>query len=185
MNALVSELKTRARMRLNAVRKGGLLIVPPRKGPWRLRDALTLVAREAGFLNWAHALRVLSGHAQPGDDMGTLWHSRECHHFMSHWFADRARAEVFLVQSPHSVLLPYRRQFVGVDAHYLLALGVPLDDAAWQPVGRNLVAAYGGSAWQALCHKRLVALAPRAGVGKNGSDGEEVEAALTMTSTAL
>jgi len=171
VNALIVELKTRARLRLNAMRRGTAETPdqppsttgrPPRRGTeYRLRDCLNAVAREVGFLTWAQALRVLGGQTSgaPGaDDMGTFWHAPRCNGLLSHWFASYDHARECLALDEGRVLVPYRRQFIVVDGHYLRELGLAPDDEAWGRAGRDLVQAYGGEAWLALCRKRLLAL---------------------------
>ena len=160
MNALIIELKTRARLRLNAMRRAlteapaSLAATPP----GRLRDCLIAVARDAGFSGWEQALRVLGGQAVGGDDMGSFWHAPRCNGLLSHWFARHDQARECLALGEHRVLLPYRRQFVVVDDHYLRELGLSVDDEAWREAGRDLVQAYGSAAWLALCSQRLRAL---------------------------
>lgn len=114
MSALLTELKVRARLRLNARRDAdpGL----------RLRDCLGLVAREVGFANWEQARKVLGGEAAPGDDMGTFWHAPRCSGLLNPWFSKLAEARAALAAATDdgppggtaglAVLLPYRRQFV-------------------------------------------------------------------------
>ena len=131
----------------------------PRARPTRLRDCLNAVARELGFSGWPQALCVLGGQASNGDDMGAFWHAPRCNGLLSHWFAhhDQARECLSLgvVLGAHRVLLPYGRQFVVVDDHYLRELGLRVADEAWGQAGRDLVQAYGSAAWQALCAQRL------------------------------
>jgi hypothetical protein len=171
VNALIVELKTRARLRLNAARRGAAETFdqppsttgrPPRRGAEpRLRDCLKAVARDVGFLTWAQALRVLGGQASgaPGaGDMGSFWHAPRCNGLLSHWFASFDRARECLALDEGRVLVPYRRQFIVVDGHYLRELGLAPDDGAWSRTGRDLVQAYGGEAWLALCRQRLLAL---------------------------
>lgn len=171
VNALIVELKTRARLRLNAARRGAAETPdqppsttgrPPRRGAEpRLRDCLNAVARDVGFLTWAQALRVLGGQASgaPGaDDMGSFWHAPRCNGLLSHWFASYDRARECLALGEHRVLVPYRRQFIVVDGHYLRELGLAPDDEAWGRAARDLVQAYAGEAWLALCRQRLLAL---------------------------
>ena len=123
--ALIGELKTRARLRLNALRgadANAAVDAAAQATPAdpRLRDCLIQVSRELGFQNWDQAREALAAGA-------------------------------------HRVLLPYRRQFVVVDEHYLRELGLAIDDAAWAPMGRDLVAGYGSAGWVSLCRQRLAA----------------------------
>lgn len=159
-NPLIAELKTRARLRLNALRRGAVNrpAGAADAAPGRLRDCLIAVAREAGFGGWEQALRVLGGQAVSGGDMGSFWHAPRCNGLLSHWFARHEQARECLALGEHRVLLPYRRQFVVVDDHYLRELGLSIGDKAWGEAGRDLVQAYGSAAWLALCSQRLRAL---------------------------
>lgn len=65
MTTLLTELKTRARLSLNAARR--------EQPELRLRDCLHQAARDVGFAHWDHGRRILGGQAVPGDDMGTFW----------------------------------------------------------------------------------------------------------------
>ncbi|MDB6002332.1 MAG: hypothetical protein JWP52_4031 [Rhizobacter sp.] len=166
MNALITELKTRARLRLNAMRRvngnepavSEQAVRPSPNG--RLRDCLNLVARESGFLNWEQARHVLGGAAVRGDDMGTFWHTPRCNGLLNHWFAGYDQAREALAVSDHRVLIPYRRQFIVVDGNYLRELDLDPDDAAWRLAERDLVGAYGSAAWLALSRQRLMASRP-------------------------
>jgi hypothetical protein len=176
--APMTELKVRARLRLNA-RRGA-------DAGLRLRDCLIDVARDAGFAHWEHAREVLGGEAAPGDDMGTFWHAPRCDALLNAWFTSLADARAALasalasvvadslVASPPppasagaqgrfsrgmatTVLFPYRRQFVLAGADFIRELGLDPQDAAWASAQHDLVRAYGGGAWQALALARLKA----------------------------
>ena len=147
--ALVDELKVRARVRLNRARREGLA------GAERLRDALHDVARVHGFADWEHARRVLSGLALPGDDMGSFWHPRHTGIAPNLWFSTYAQAHAALQPMRQGFLLPYRRQCFIVQAPFVEALGVRAADSDWAAVGYDLVAAYGTPAWRALAWQRL------------------------------
>jgi len=167
MNALIAELKTRARLRLNALKRvPAANVAEPLSmtvraehlsSTHRLRDSLNLVARDVGFQTWEQALQVLSGKAEPGDDMGSFWHAPRCTGLLNHWFASHEQAREALATSDQRVLVPYRRQFVVVDGNYVRELGMTIDDDAWRRAGRDLVRAYGSEAWVALCRQRLMA----------------------------
>ncbi|HZY18016.1 MAG TPA: hypothetical protein VFE82_06000 [Ramlibacter sp.] len=153
MTALLTELKVRARLRVNGLRRAG-------GGQVRLRDCLNEVARHVGFLHWEHARRVLGGEATAGDDMGSFWHAPRTGVLLNQWFAQRDRAMAAHRQQPAAFLLPYRRQFMLVEADFVRELGVDPAAPAWQAVGRDLVSGYGSAAWLALARQRVQA--PRA-----------------------
>ncbi|MDR2325614.1 MAG: hypothetical protein LBE51_09485 [Acidovorax sp.] len=149
--ALVDELKVRARVRLNRARREG------QAGATRLRDALHAVAREAGFADWEHARHVLSGQAALGEDMGGFWHAAGTGILLHIWFSNHAEAQAALRQEG-GFLLPYRRQCFMVQAPFIEALGLDPQDAAWASIDHDLVAGYGTEAWRVLSWQRLRAL---------------------------
>lgn len=152
MNALVDELKVRARLRLNAGRRDA---AADREGGPRLRDCLHEVSREVGFEHWEHARRVLGGLSAPGEDMGTFWHSPRTASLLNTWCATLAQAQDAHARQRGSFLLPYRRQFVVVREEFVRELGLEPRDAAWDGCGRDLVSGYGGPSWLALARVRL------------------------------
>jgi hypothetical protein len=157
-NPLLVELKVRARLRVNAARRAA---PGPQEGGLRLRDALNAVAREVGFQHWEQARRVLGGLAQPGEDMGTFWHAPRTGILLNEWFADIQQARAAHARQPRAFLLPYRRQFMVVQADFVQELGVDPDHPAWDAVGRDLVRGCGSAGWLALADQRI--RAPRTG----------------------
>ncbi|MDB5859473.1 MAG: hypothetical protein JWQ76_3162 [Ramlibacter sp.] len=160
-NACISELKTRARIGLNALKAGDLRLAdraravsgrshPPPAG-WQLRHAFNLVSEAVGFLGWDHARVVLGGEAKPGDDMGTFWHAPRCSMLLNHWYARYEDATAMQRGAPSTTLLPYRRQFVVVRDEYLHELGLPEGMRG----GFDAVAAYGSPDWVMWCSARL------------------------------
>lgn len=146
----LAELKVRARLRLNAARRAGT------PGDHKLRHFLNEVAQQAGFAHWEHARHVLAGEAAPGEDMGTFWHAPGCDALLNQWFADAGAARAAL--RPGRYLLPFRRQYVVVEAPYLRELGLDPADPAWLVLQGDLVAGYGTSAWHTLARRRMLAL---------------------------
>ena len=149
MTALLTELKTRARLQVNAAR----LEQPELK----LRDCLNQAARDVGFAHWENGRRVLGGQAVPGDDVGTFWHAPRCHSLLNAWFANYSKSRGALAATPGAVLLPYRRQFIVVNDAFIHELGLDPGDAAWAGAQRDLVRAYGTGSWLALGVQRLKA----------------------------
>ena len=149
MTALLIELKTRARLQLNAARAS--------QPDLRLHDCLNQVARNVGFSHWEHGRRVLGGLAVPGDDMGSFWHAPRCNGLLSEWFANLSQARAALGEDPGAVLLPYRRQFIVASGDFIRELGLNPADAAWHDVQCDLVRSYGTGPWIALAMKRLKA----------------------------
>ena len=122
MNALTTEIKTRARLLQKmlesnnaAASKQAIILSRQRNWEmpdhWQLKHCMNLAAADAGFQNWEHARVVLGGQAQPGDDMGDFWHGSGVGAFFNHWFANYAEARAQLESDKHNFLLPYRRQF--------------------------------------------------------------------------
>lgn len=156
MSALLSELKTRARLRLNALRRGQAAEpASAADDDARLRDCLAAVARELGFLHWDQARSVLGGLAAPGEDMGRFWHAPRSSAVLNQWFTSVEDARAVQRQRPALYLLPYRRQFVLVQSDCIVELGLDPQDEAWAACRRDLVAAYGQPPWEALARQRL------------------------------
>lgn len=152
MNRLVQELKTRARLRLNASRREA---AEPVAAEQRLRDCLHEVSRAVGFAHWEHARRVLSGEARAGDDQGRFWYAAGCQSLLTPWFARYDEAVLAWSSASEGVLLPYRRQFVLASDDFLVELGLDPDSSLWSEVGRDLVRSAGSPAWEALAWQRL------------------------------
>lgn len=148
-SALLSELKTRARLQRNAHRGEPA-------GP-SLRHCLDQAARNVGFTHWEQTRCVLGGLAEPGDDMGTFWHAPRCDSLLNEWYADAAQARAALAARAGAVLLPYRRQYIVVGEPFLRELGLDPDHAAWTAARRDLVQAYGSAPWRELAALRLKA----------------------------
>lgn len=174
MSPALNELKIRARVRLNAIRRADPGVVadserlaerhrlqPPPE--WKLHHTLNLSAMTCGFSDWEHARRVLGGTARTGDDMGALWHAPDCLGMLNHWFVRYPEARDFLDRTPRHYLLPYRRQFLVVDESYLEALALDASNDRWAMADRDLVASYGGAAWAGLCHERVRAIPSNSG----------------------
>ena len=155
MTRLLIELKTRARLRLNAARRETR--GEASKPDLRLRDCLDQVSRDVGFAHWEHARGVLGGLAIAGDDMGTFWHAPGCQAMLSTWFSTHAEACTTLTGGSGRFLLPYRRQFILADADFIVELGLHPSDPAWADVQRDLAAGYGSEGWLALAVQRLKA----------------------------
>jgi hypothetical protein len=152
MTALLDELKIRARLALNAARREN-----DGAGDIQLRHCLNQAARDVGFAHWEHARAVLGGLANRDDDMGTFWHAPRTGILLNLWLAKYEQAQAALAADPAAFLLPYRRQFMVVQSHFIEALGVDATHPAWAETSRDLVAAYGSDAWLRLAAQRLKA----------------------------
>jgi hypothetical protein len=150
VTALLDELKIRARLALNAARRG-----KDGAGDIQLRHCLNQAARDVGFAHWEHARAVLGGLATPEDDMGTFWHAPRTGILLNLWLAKYEQARAALAADPGAFLLPYRRQFMVVQSHFIEALGVDAGHPAWDETSHDLVAGYGGKAWLVLAGQRL------------------------------
>lgn len=165
----LSEIKTRARLLINAIRRQDpdaqqLARSLSSKGQWTAPDEWTLghcrnlVSVSAGFDNWEHARRVLEGRDAALADAGTFWYADACGAMTNQWLAHYAEAEAILRSDASLYLVPYRRQFVLVNRYFVEAIGLDPDAREWSELGRDLVAGYGGAAWRTLALKRLDAM---------------------------
>jgi hypothetical protein len=165
----VTELKTRARLLLNAVRTdtqysiARCARISKQQGwqipdEWTLRHALNIVAGEAGFNHWEHARQAFSATTSAQQDMGTFWYDKQAHGFTNHWFADYPEAKAQLQLHPQSYLLPYKNQFFLAEHACIAQLGLGDSISQWQALSHDLIGGYGSSAWTALCERRLKAI---------------------------
>src|SRR5690606_21881666 len=142
------ERKTRARLRLNALKAS--------QPELRLRDCLNAVSREAGFDDFPHARRVLSGEARPGDDFGTFWYAPACRGILNQWFATYEEARAALAATRRrSFLLPYRRQLMVVEDDFIRALGLDAEDERWGGIEYDIVWPGNSVAKQGLAFRRI------------------------------
>lgn len=163
MNRLIQELKTRARLRLNAHRRAsGEGKTAASADDLRLRDCMHEVAREAGFVHWEHARHVLGGQAGAGEDQGSFWYARGCASLLTPWFARHDEARRAQQEGAAGVLLPYRRQVVLAGADFLVELGLDPESPLWADAGFDLVSTAGSPSWEALAWQRLWATGAQA-----------------------
>ncbi len=102
------------------------------------KHCLAIVGREAGFVSWDHARRVLEG--DPDEtDFGALLSGPGRGTFLNHWFTtyDEAHAvhRQHLADDACRYLLAYRRQFFLTERGYIESLGLDPDDADWRAIG--------------------------------------------------
>jgi hypothetical protein len=174
---LLNELKVRAKLRLKDLNSGApdalfhaRWITRRRRWPWPaawvLTQARNIVCAELDFHDWAHARRVLEGHAAPTEDMGGLWYDLRCQLRLNHWFPDYASAKAFQLANADHYLFPFGRQFVVGDHHFVRLLGLEDQVASLTGAQRDLHASYGTPAWRALCLARLRATRGRLPIGR-------------------
>ena len=164
-----TEIKVRARLLVNALRRHdpeaialASSVASSRRwsepDTWTLTHCMNIVSARAGFAHWDHARHVLGGDAVAGDDVGTLWYDHACGALTNQWFANYDEARSILEGDPSLYLLPYRRQYVLADRHFIELLGLDPSIRPWVEMGRDLVGGYAGPAWNALALQRLRAM---------------------------
>lgn len=126
------------------------------------RHCLSALAKTLGFGSWPHAKSVLSGEAllragepvHPGPDLGTLMHRELGGAYWNIWSASYAEARD--IRAEHGgYLLPYRKQFLIVEGHYLEALGLDPGDPDWERIGRDWAAPTDLGAWSRLTSRAV------------------------------
>lgn len=99
----------------------------------RRKHCLALVALRLGSKSWDELRANLR--ARAGDDFGTLLHTSG---YWNIWSA--SYAEALTIRADHGgYLLPYKRQFMIVETHYLEGLGLDATDADWERMQRNWI----------------------------------------------
>jgi len=110
----------------------------------RRRHALSALARALGFDGWPHAKAVLSGEAVR--DRGQLMFEEHCGAYPNIWSADYAEAA--RIRRAHGgYLLPYKHQFLIVEAPFVASLGLDPDDPDWDAIGRDWLEPANRAAW--------------------------------------
>ncbi|MEH6545640.1 MAG: hypothetical protein V7701_04400 [Sneathiella sp.] len=125
-------------------------------GPYKHKDGLKLVSKKVGFKNWQHASHVLSGSAQIGEDMGTLWYDGKCQVFLNIWCRDYAEAKDQHSSHSGKYIVPFKTQFIIVDDEYMNALGIKIKmgDFATNK-DRDLAGQYGTKNWDNYTFSRI------------------------------
>jgi hypothetical protein len=145
MNDAIEEMKIRAGLLLKQVRLGntkaarrvakrGRELQP---GEVQRKHCLDVIAREFGFSDFRHARVVITADGEVPDFGGLLYDS-QVGGTLNHWFATYAEA----LECHHErggYLLPYRSQFLVVDASFVRDLGLDPQDEAWELMGRDWV----------------------------------------------
>ncbi len=143
----ISEVKVRAERLQRQIEQGDAqaLARVQRRGPGRgdrslaapdvrYKHCLSAVARELGFADYAHLLRVVDG--DPGEaDFGTLPCGRGSGGYLNAWYRDYDEAREHR-QASAGFLLAYRRHFVVVESPYIREIvGVDPRDPDWAAIG--------------------------------------------------
>lgn len=98
------------------------------------KHALAAIAREIGFENWKQAGDCFEG--REGASWAEFLYPQRCHIHWNIWFATYEEAKA--IHANHEgFLLPYKNQFMIVDADYILSLGLQPIDRAWSVMGRD------------------------------------------------
>jgi hypothetical protein len=100
----------------------------------KLRDCLTVVAKQFGFQNWPLAKNVLTGEGEI-EDFGTLL----CPPVLggghiNRWYA-RYEEAAEAREGCKGYLLAYRRQFLVVDRYYIESMKLDPGDPDWEAIG--------------------------------------------------
>jgi hypothetical protein len=99
-------------------------------------QCLSAVARALGFQSWPHARTLLGGGEDA--DFGTLLYPDNCFGHWNIWSAHYTEAQE--IRAAHGgYLLAYRKQFLIVDAGYIVSLGLDPHDPDWEAIGRDWV----------------------------------------------
>lgn len=100
----------------------------------RYKHCLSAIARELGFADYAHLLRVVDGDPSEAD-FGTLPCGRGSGGYLNAWYRDYDEARQHR-QASAGYLLAYRRHFVVVESPYIREIvGVDPQDPDWTAIG--------------------------------------------------
>jgi hypothetical protein len=129
------------------------------------KHCLAIVAREAGFASWEHALRVLRG--DPAErDFGDLLYDDRTSATLNAWYAEHGEARADLVarraRGEDVYLLAYRRQFFLAERDFVERLGFEPADPDWAKIGFDWARPRDMAARTRLYARRLDAVRRRA-----------------------
>ncbi len=137
MNIALNEVKTQAKKLLKALRSDQSIMTNMNIAfkklnlstvdQVKLKHCLSLISLQLGFDSWQQAQNVLSGNSNLEDhpNMGTFFYNNKCGALINEWFASYMEAETRLQSQPtKKFILPYKRQFILVERHFLEALNL-------------------------------------------------------------
>jgi hypothetical protein len=119
------------------------------------KHALAVVAKEAGFRDWAELKAAMSGEREPAFDTMRLFPPRSAA-FLNLWFRTYEEASVVLRKTPWRFLFPYKHQFFVCEPGFLEARGIDPKDPDWERIGHDWVRPRNAAA-----HARLSAMLRR------------------------
>lgn len=155
----------RARLRaLAELRKADEEALAAAAADMQRKHCLAVVAREAGFSSWEHALRVLRGDAEERD-FGTLLYDDQTSASLNVWYVDYDEARAHLLErrsrGESVYLLAYRRQLFITDWDFVERLGLDPTDPDWEAIGFDWARPTDAGARARLYAKRLEAVRRR------------------------
>lgn len=100
------------------------------------KHALTLIARDFGFNDWAHAKQVLNNEAPK--DFGTLLRTAGGMGYLHNWYASYEDARS-CQQDTGGYLLAYKNQYFVATSSYMKSLGLGDDDPDLKSLGSDWV----------------------------------------------
>lgn len=165
MSELVDRLKHAARRLQRSVERGEralsdvceLAKLVERGETLQRRHCLAAVATRLGFDNWGHARAVLE--RTGGRDLGLLMYRDSGGAISNIWSASYEQARGIRAQTG-GFLLPYRRQFQIVEAHYIDWLDLDPGHPDWREIGHDWVQPSSLEAWSRITDRRISVLLP-------------------------
>ena len=132
----VDSLKIKAKLLQKAKKKIGITIP--------LKDAFATISKTAGFKSW----KAMKDSYEVADLLNPPQWSAQ----WKNWYSSREEALKYFNQNK-DFLLSYREQFFICDEHYILALGISLDDQDLVAVGHDWTRPQDQKAWDRLLQK--------------------------------
>jgi hypothetical protein len=153
----------RARLRaLAELRRADDAAVEAAAATLQRKHCLAIVAREAGFASWEHALRVLRGDLNERDFGTALYEGSTLNAWYTDYDVAREHLDRARGRDEEVFLLVYKTQFFVVERAFIDGLGLDPADPDWRAIGHDWARPKDPAARARLYAKRFAAMRERA-----------------------
>ncbi len=115
------------------------------------KHCLLVIARKLGFKHWNHCAQFFG---EGCEDYGTMLYPKRCGAHWNIWVTDYEEAKK--ARAEHGgYLLCYNKQYLVVDEHFIISLGLDPNDVAFESISRDWHKGRGSSEQEDLYMKLI------------------------------